>query len=538
MYKLMIVEDEPLIRAGLLQYFPWEELGVGPVLEAENGKEGVRLALLEQPDMIITDIRMPELDGLSMIEKLRPKLPDTLFIILTGYNEFHYAQRALKLGNVKNYLLKPLEYEESMATLRDCLDQLRRKASEASTLRELEGAAHEHAKLQYDTVVQHLLEGADLETTEFQPLLELEAQHYHYVVLAAACTVGNTASSRLDTLKDMAGRASDLLEQLSEVRRVMTYYRHSKLYALVAYGGSDSDEALPGSIQEAWEQTANDSPARIYLSIGGPVARLSLGGPALKSADKALYLRYFHTGQTIFLPDASALAASSADRPMQLRHEDKQALAACLEQGDRAAVEALMHRLAEETKAQAAPVDIDQWLACLQELMSLTLRFAHKHGIPVQGVYNDKVLSLAFADDFGTADELFAWVGDWILQVNADFKACGQRAPLSDNHIFESIETYIRQHLDEEITLQTVADRFFYNPSYLSRLFKIKMNKNYMSFVTEIRIQAAQLYLRDPNYLVTDVCGMCGYKSYKHFVKTFRIVTGMTPTDYRKGIGL
>lgn len=538
MYKLMIVEDEPLIRAGLLQYFPWEELGVGPVLEAENGKEGVRLALLEQPDMIITDIRMPELDGLSMIERLRPELPDTLFIILTGYNEFHYAQRALKLGNVKNYLLKPLEYEESMATLRDCLDQLRRRTNEASSLRVLEEAAHEHNKLQYDTVVQHLLEGADLETTEFQPLLELEAQRYHYVPLAAACTGMDSAGSRPDALREMAVRASDLLEQFPRVRRIMTFYRHAKLYALVAYDGSDSDEALPGRIQEAWRTAVMDSTARIYLSIGAPVARLSLGEHALKLADKALYLRYFHTGQTVLLPRSPSLAAPPADRPMQLKQEDKLALTACLEQGDRAAVQTLMQRLAEETKTLAAPADIDPWLACLQELMSLSLRFAHKHGIPVQGVYNDKVLSLAFTDDFGTADELFAWVGDWIMQLSADFKASGQRTPLSDNHIFESIETYIRQHLDEEITLQTVADRFFYNPSYLSRLFKTKLNKNYMSFVTEIRIQAAQHYLRDPNYLVTDVCGMCGYKSYKHFVKTFRVVTGMTPTDYRKGIGL
>lgn len=100
MYKLMIVEDEPLIRTGLKHYFSWQELGVQSIVEAENGKEGVATALREQPDLVITDIRMPEMDGLQMIEELRQFLPDTLFIILTGFNDFEYAQRAIKLGSV------------------------------------------------------------------------------------------------------------------------------------------------------------------------------------------------------------------------------------------------------------------------------------------------------------------------------------------------------------------------------------------------------------------------------------------------------
>lgn len=107
-----------------------------------------------------------------------------------------------------------------------------------------------------------------------------------------------------------------------------------------------------------------------------------------------------------------------------------------------------------------------------------------------------------------------------------------------ETQIFEQIETYIREHIDQELTLQMVADRFFYNPSYLSRLFKAKLNKNYMTFITELRIRYAQECLAEPHYLITDVCNMCGYKSYKHFVKTFHDVTNMTPTEYRKRLGL
>ncbi|BFT73536.1 response regulator [Paenibacillus sp. P36] len=96
MYKLLIVEDEPLIRTGIKHYFNWQDLEVSHIVEADNGKTGLTMALQEKPHLIITDIRMPEMDGLEMIEQLRPQLPDTVFVILTGFNEFAYAQQAIR----------------------------------------------------------------------------------------------------------------------------------------------------------------------------------------------------------------------------------------------------------------------------------------------------------------------------------------------------------------------------------------------------------------------------------------------------------
>jgi len=107
-----------------------------------------------------------------------------------------------------------------------------------------------------------------------------------------------------------------------------------------------------------------------------------------------------------------------------------------------------------------------------------------------------------------------------------------------DLQLFTQIEAYIKEHMDQELTLNRVAEHFFYNPSYLSRLFKAKLDKNYMTFVSEIRIQHAQQCLEIPQHSVMDVSVLCGYKSYKHFVKVFKSVTQMTPTDYRKQLRL
>lgn len=261
MYKLMITEDEPLVRAGLKQYFDWDELGVHSIVEAENGKEGMEVALRERPDLIITDIRMPEMDGLEMIGNLRPKLPDVQFIILTGYNEFTYAQKAIQYGGVHAYLLKPLQYEESLQTMLSCIEKLQTKKIEA----------------QSRSVLEH------------------------------------------------------------------------------------------------------------HASPNGNIL------------------------------------------------------------------------IKEEKKSE-------------------------------------------------------------------------------DLKLFKQIEAFILKHINQELTLSMVAEHFFYNPSYLSRLFKSKLNKNYKTFETEIRIQYAQKCLLQPQFSITDVCNMCGYKSYKHFVKVFKSVTQMTPTEFRREI--
>lgn len=260
----MIVEDEPLIRAGLKQYFDWHALGVHTIVEAENGQQGMDVALVERPDLVITDIRMPVMDGLEMIGQLRSQLPDTLFIILTGYNEFEYAQRAIHHGGVHDFLLKPLQYDSSFPVIEKCIEKIR--------------------------------------------------------------------------LRQLAIQTSDPLEENS------------------------SDEGKDNSIH-------------------------------LSEKDQDLLL-------------------------------------------------------------------------------------------------------------------------------------------------FTQIEAYIKQRMDEELTLNMVAEHFFYNPSYLSRLFKTKLDKNYMTFVSEIRIQYAQQCLEIPKYSVTDVSLLCGYKSYKHFVKVFKSITHMTPTDYRKQLRL
>jgi len=122
-------------------------------------------------------------------------------------------------------------------------------------------------------------------------------------------------------------------------------------------------------------------------------------------------------------------------------------------------------------------------------------------------------------DDFVFIEEIFNWLASWMGQLSSEYLNKDNVDDSQENKLFDEIRSFIIQNIDQYLTLNIVAERFYYNPSYLSRLFKIKLDKNYMTFVTEVRIDYAQQCLKDPHHSITEVSEMCGYKNYKHFVK-------------------
>jgi len=550
MYKLLIVEDEPLIRAGLKHYFSWEELGVSTLFEAENGQEGVAVALRERPDLVITDIRMPELGGLEMIERLRGELPDTIFIILTGYNDFNYAQTAIRLGGVHAFLLKPLVYEESLGTVSECIAALNAKREEQEARVRLEKEAAEGRTLQNGDCVKSWLEetaplskrdvllccGFESERCVFQPFVVSRLPPPDAVATFIPDWIARAEAGIAEAVAAVHPGAAD--------RKILTFRMNSKLFAVAVLNDSrvasvSAEAAI--RIDSAWKRYPAAA-GSLYLAAGPVTDNPADLGRLLKHTERILYDRYVRPNRRFFYEEGGDLPGGPAMEPtfqaapaaLLLNDRDKHDLLNCLERGDAESTKKLMGGLALRLSEASPPPAPDQWMAFLQETVSLTLRFARLHGIAVEGVYSDKLLTLACVDDFSSFDALFEWLADGMIRLSDDYLEKQLSAgPQRDGAIFDRIEAFLVKHIREDVTLQTVADRFFYNPSYLSRLFKTKLGKNYMTFVTEIRIRYAKKLLAQPNVLVSDVCEMCGYKSYKHFAKTFKSLTNLSPTDYR-----
>lgn len=546
MFKLLIVEDEPLIRAGLKHYFAWEDLEVTNIVEAENGREGIAVALRERPDLIITDIRMPEVDGLDMIGQLKGSLPGAVFIILTGYNEFAYAQQAIRLGVVHDFLIKPLIYEESLKTIVSSLARIKDKREEKERKDWSEKEAHANKKLLGADLVKRMIEDpGSLSEDAIRKACGFTTDRYAYQPFVLSAIPRSLPWNRSGLRKRMEDA---ILEAVATVHpsgpelNVIFSFEGTKLYAVAVMDGGASGP-IPPAVANRLNVVVRDAayglPYAMYLAVDAVTDDLPSIGGAIQRTEKELYRRYFQSDRYAFEVDSLAEPAShTRAHHYALEDQDKQRIQRYLESGDFDGTKEIMRRLADETREKSPSASPDRFLAYVQELVNLTLRFAHKNEIPVNGVYSDKVLSLACVDDFASIDGLFGWLADWMNHLSEMLQERNRTNSPSDQRVFEKIEKYIRENIDQEITLQTVADRYFYNPSYLSRLFKTKLNKNYMTFITEIRMEYAKQCLMQPKNMVADVCAMCGYKSYKHFVQTFKRYTNMSPTDYRNQLRL
>lgn len=177
MYKLLIVEDEPLIRTGLKRYFDWESFGISTIIEAENGKDGLNMSLIERPDLIITDIRMPRMTGLEMIKEIRNVELETNIIILTGYNDFDYAQKAIQYGGVHSFLLKPLQYQESYLAVSSCMKDI---ANKSGTTGEQDEQITDTNRIQDNQLLFQQIEAYILKNLHEDFTLETVANHFFY----------------------------------------------------------------------------------------------------------------------------------------------------------------------------------------------------------------------------------------------------------------------------------------------------------------------------------------------------------------------
>ena len=155
--RLLIAEDELWLRKRLVSTIDWPSYGISEVYEAEDGGEALEIALKEKPDIVITDIRMPELSGIDLMKKLNENSIFSKMIVVSGYDDFEYAQGALRMGAI-NYLLKPVDEEELLDSVKRCVEELKKEKNK-ETVFDKQSAASE-------MLMEHIYEDLIFETSE------------------------------------------------------------------------------------------------------------------------------------------------------------------------------------------------------------------------------------------------------------------------------------------------------------------------------------------------------------------------------------
>lgn len=496
--RILVVEDEIRIRKGIASLIDrhTEHTVIG---EAKNGAEGYEMALKYQPDVIITDIRMPEMDGLLMMQKLQEWGGSWHFVILSGYSEFEYAKQALRCG-AEDYLLKPLAPEDVTRILAAIQEKIE------AELKKNQGVPEKRLR-------DYLIEN-DLSSTK---------------ELAAVCGCSEYGAFRL--ICAYAGNAGqeDKDVCLDRFQKLKQMFSKQKMYFFFT---ESTREFICLLEDQNWEQIQGELRHKLLgrkLS-GGPWAWASgraEGFLELKETYEDLKARYVYAmvlGYDQFLTKkrTEAFIPESWQYP---KVREKQLQKAFYKEERTEFQEAADGFVEELSKARILPGQLKE--GCMKMVNFLTgLAQEHRRGIYEQLQKLNTVRQIGGAVTFQELTDIFCEVVGVFLQH------MGQCEDISNYTIKRTID-YIRMHYQESISLEGVASVMDITPEYLSTLFNREMGENFTIFLKKFRISHAKRLLKGTDKKIYEIAQDVGYADPKYFNRVFKEEEGISPGDYR-----
>ncbi|KIL39439.1 hypothetical protein SD70_19880 [Gordoniibacillus kamchatkensis] len=537
MYRLMIVDDEPLTREYLKRYFQscggdWEVAA-----EAMDGSEAWELLQSRPVDVVITDIKMPVMNGLDLCKLVSERYPHMKLVILSGYDEFSFAREAIQYG-VHDYLLKPIVKENLDETVRRIAADLDKARHEDLALRTLRSLSNDTTS----QVIKHFLKAAvaenELEIKTLYPLmyrlnlslieaegavmmLDLDMHH----LLHSSVPVSDVALFRF-ILHQVAG---EIVQQ--EGLGTAFLDEHQQVCCLIA---GDNEEEIRQRSSVLHEKTGNfmrqNTNWTVTSALGSAEDDVLKMHQSYYQARRAMYCRllaggdrlYVYAEQQPLLRRVGELEQSVASIQSVLL--DGTELAPSLTVGG---LVDLMEKRDGESIFRYGVLVIQH----LAEIRQLQLRDSQQGEAAQLALAKLKNAVLSHPEDFSKEKAV-----SLLVEIVNLFRAAN-RVPddevRNEKSIVEQAKDYICSHYSEPLSLAHIAEKVGVSTAYLSNLFHKQMNESYIKFLTRVRMeQAARLLKLNPPEKVYDVARKVGYISVKHFSHVFKQYYGTPPGEY------
>lgn len=526
--KALLVDDEIHILTNLSKVLPWEEMGFEIVLLAKNGKEALGMASMHRPDLILSDIRMPVMDGIQLLQELRDREIPCEVLLLTGYQEFEYARTAIRYG-VKDYICKPINYFELEETVRGVAKQIREKRKNLNKEQRLNRAvdlANEnflmHSLLGQETEGEGLLwddeEGGRECRRYAMLLLDLEGYSHRSIVW----TLHERKAWNLhikQALKDIFGEVVPGLAvlQIREGEWCMVFPSPSADRPI-------EEEALVPGYERIRQliRVKEDLPVRMCLAA--QPRRLQELSDLYHHLQHRMILGSSQEG----LLKADALMADdsrSETDAMEMQWGWIEQLGTGLRNGSQEVLE----RIAEELKSYIGRLD-EQRVGAAEKLMHYLLIHLLREMRELQMLPREQEEALwQRLREPLSLKELLSLVVSLIVQSRSCLSA-----KKSTELLMMSAQNYIQNHLGHDFGIEEIADYLGISSSYFCLLFKNHFGETFVEYLTKQRMEMAKCLLRSSERSIAQIGTAIGYQERRYFTKVFQKYTGMTPSDFRQ----
>lgn len=520
LYRVLLVDDEEDIREGISRKMDWLGLGFSLVGEAANGQDALELAESLRPDVILTDIKMPFMDGLELCRILTDRLPAARFVVFSGFDAFEYAKQAIQM-NVVEYILKPINADELSAVLRRLKDQLDRERAERRNVELLRSRYTENLPVLRELFYANLLDGHIEPGTERERAahLDIDLQGEEWAVGLAY--IGSDRRDALSTLS-----VQKLLEESLTADRCRLTLYNDWVAVIVSLTESFTIYDLIRVLDRVCTLAASYLGLTLTVGVGAPCKELS--GMARSAAEARTALEYrsmVGRGQVIYIGDLEP----DGGQVLTFEEADERTLTAAVRLGSEQEVRDAAAALAG--KIREANPSAGQYNLFLMELVTHLMKMTRRSGVGVEEVFGTG-FSLPIQDSaLPSLEELGGWCAERYLRLRTLIR---RRQTDSAGQTVEAAKEYIRQHYAEsDLSVEKLCAYLHLSSTYFSTLFKRETGTSFTAYVTTVRMEAAAEAIRGTEEKTYLIAQRCGYEDPNYFSYVFKRHFGVTPTKYR-----
>ncbi|MGV8979760.1 response regulator transcription factor [Clostridium sp.] len=526
MIKVLIVDDEFFVRQGLSILIEWEELGFSICGQAENGMQAVTIANNLKPDIIITDIKMPLMDGLNLVRVLREEYSvKAKFIILSGYNEFAYAKSAMKY-NVKAYILKPIDKEELITVLKEIKSEIDSENIE-NTIRT------SNLKALAENTINNLLNGEiDNEIVEQSEII-LDSKDctniWYAIIQTEKLNIGGNNNS-----------FTDLKLQIKNILKTKIFYENSN--HIIELKEFDGERLSLGIIitsrvlektrcnikkfmEKIYKSILLDLNIKVCIYVGMDVKNLSLLKESYNSALLAhSYASISEKNNVIYYEDFF-------NKPFKQDVGEKvnfDLIVDAIENYNFEFIREITENIFKKFKNEF--VDPKIIGININYLIYKVVKIVIKMGGEATEILCEYALPKL---DFSklTIQE----ISDKVIEFSCESAKYIRNLRINRSvGILSKVEKYINVNFDQSLTLKDIASHFYVNSAYLGQIFKRKLGISFNDYLLKLRIEKAKALLLRTDMKIYEISESVGYKDVDYFITNFEKLISKTPLQYRK----
>lgn len=516
--KLLIVDDEKITRDGLMNSIDWKSLGIEAVAQADDGLHGYETALAFKPDILLSDVRMPRMNGIEMAEKLQALNPSLSIIFMSGYSDKEYLKAAIKLKAV-SYVEKPIDLEEISETVREAEAMVKagKKAASSNALSLARSRAALASKLAYaprGDISSFFEEEIDFDfpRDDSTPFFTFLIQFHHNTYSQDALT-SMMEPVTAQVLHDLH------LKEIHSTRQGLLYFYH-------VWGFSDYTANQKEHLGKLLKQALSALPLRFHIIIGknvsGPLQIYNSYNSAVIELQNSFFqpyntyriYRHLETYDTFF--DISTLNIDNRLSEALLRKDKKQ-------------TDLLLEELFQSMMSSASilPNQVKELYYKLFTLVNDTLEMLN----PAETAEKEPGDNLW--GSISACESIYELQASLSEKIEKFFARLKNRSENSST-VYLIKEFISNNYQNETLSIKDISEHVFLSSSYICTLFKNETGQTLNQYLTEFRISRAKNLLTDPRYKITDISARVGYSDGNYFGKTFKKLVGMSPSEYRE----